>query len=99
MTAYSSVRFRPKPGHEKEFEHVFRKLPRDFDGLRKMALVKAPDGTYFSIGEWDTFEHMVNARPLMVGNLDKFRHTLQEHSEGAGVTDAVSGEAVFEMSR
>ena len=61
-----------------------------------MALVKSGESTFFSIGEWDTFQHMVDARPKMVGNLDRFRHTLQ-HTDGRH-TDAVSGEAVFEMA-
>ncbi|MER8906529.1 hypothetical protein NKH99_02445 [Mesorhizobium sp. M0854] len=59
-----------------------------------MALIKSGDGAFFSIGECDTFQHMVDARPKMLGNPDRFRHTLQQ-LEG-GYTDAVSGEAVFE---
>lgn len=94
MTAFNSVRFQIKPGHEDEFVELFSSAPRNFEGLRKMALVKSGDGAFFSIGEWDTFQHMVDARPKMLGNLDRFRHMLQQ-IEG-GHTDAVSGEAVFE---
>ncbi|MER8499580.1 MULTISPECIES: DUF718 domain-containing protein [unclassified Mesorhizobium] len=94
MTAFNSVRFRVKPGSEDEFVELFSSAPRNFEGLRKMALIKSGDGAFFSIGEWDTFQHMVDARPTMLGNLDRFRHTLQQ-LEG-GYTDAVSGETVFE---
>ena len=96
MTAFNTVRFQVKPGHDDEFVELFRGAARNFEGLRKVALVKSGDGAFFSIGEWDTFQHMVDARPKMVGNLDRFRHTLQ-HSDGK-LTDAVSGEAVFETA-
>ena len=97
MTAFNSVRFRVKPGHDDEFVELFRSAPRNFDGLRNMVLVKSGDGAFFSIGEWETFQHMVDARSKMVGNLDRFRHTLEQHLDG-GHTDAVSGDTVFEMS-
>jgi heme-degrading monooxygenase HmoA len=96
MTAFNSVRFRIKPGHDDEFVELFRNAPRNFSGLRNMALVKSGDGAFFSIGEWETFQHMVDARAKMAGNLDRFRHTLLEHLDG-GHTDAVSGEAVYEI--
>ncbi|MCZ8543667.1 antibiotic biosynthesis monooxygenase [Mesorhizobium qingshengii] len=95
MTAFNSVRFRVKPGLDDEFVELFRSAPRNFAGLRKMALIKSGDGTFFSIGEWDSFQHMTDARPKMIANLDRFRHTLQQQLDG-GPTDAVSGEAVFE---
>lgn len=98
MSAYSVVRFRPKPGQHAEFESLFRSLPRNFQGLRKFSLVRAGEDIYFSVAEWDSFDHLVAARPKMVGNLDAFRHTLEELGEGRGVTDAVSGESVIELS-
>ena len=99
MTAYSSVRFRVKPGQEQRFEQLFLAAPRDFEGLRKMVLNKSPDGTYFSIGEWDTFQHMVDARERMKANLNSFRDTLEDLGDGRGVTDPISGEAIFEKTR
>jgi quinol monooxygenase YgiN len=98
MTAYGVVRFRPKPGHEEEFETTFRRLPRNFEGLRKFALIKTGEETYCSISEWESYDHMVAARPKMAGNLDQFRHTLEKFEGDLGVTDAVSGEAIFEMT-
>jgi hypothetical protein len=99
MTAYSSVRFKVKPGQEERFEELFRVAQREFEGLRRMALGKSPDGIYFSIGEWDSYQDMVTARPRMLENLNTFRDTLQDFGSGSGVTDPIAGEAIFEMMR
>ena len=98
MTAYNIVRFRIKAGFGDEFEDRYRKLPRQFDGLRKMALIKTGETTYCGLGEWETYDHLVAARPKMIGNLDSFRHTLEELGGDIGITDAVSGEAIYEMA-
>ena len=92
--AFGVVRFCPRPGKDAEFEQLFKSVTREFAGLRRALLVKAQDGRYFSIGEWDSFDDMAAARPGMIGNLDKFRHTLLEF-EKTGVTDPISGEVVF----
>ena len=92
--AIGVVRFRPKPGEEAEFERLFTSVTREFAGLRRAMLVKAEDGRYFSIGEWDSFENMATARPAMAGNLDRFRHTLLEF-EKSRVTDPISGEVIY----
>ena len=99
MTAYSSVRFKVKPGHEERFEQLFRSAPRDFEGLRRMALNKSPDGIYFTIGEWDSYDHMLGAMDGMKANLDVFRDTLEDQGPDLGVTDPISGEAIFERLR
>lgn len=95
MTAYAIVRFRPKVGQEEAFVSRFQSLPRNFDGLRKFALIKAANGVYCSVAEWDSLGDIVAARPLMKNNLDQFRDTLQDVVEGE-VTDPISGEAVME---
>jgi len=95
MRAMSVVRFKPKPGKGDEFEKLYRSLTREFEGLRKVSLVKASDDRYFAVGEWDTFDHLVAARPSMAGNLDKFRHLLDSFSEDLGVTDPISGSVAF----
>lgn len=89
------VRFKPRPGQEEEFEKLFTKLTREFEGLRRATLVKAADGRYFSIGEWDSFDNIVAARPSMASNLDKFRHTLEDQGKDIGVTDPISGEVIY----
>ncbi|MGE6782845.1 antibiotic biosynthesis monooxygenase family protein [Ensifer adhaerens] len=99
MTAYNCVRFRVRPGQEERFEQLFRSALRDFEGLRKMALSKAADGSYFSIAEWESLEAIAAARPMMKANLDTFRDTLLELSQDLGGTDPISGEAIFEMAR
>jgi hypothetical protein len=95
MRAMSVVRFKPKPGQEEEFERIYKDCVREFEGLRKISLVKATNGGYFGVGEWDSFDHLVAARPAMVKNLDMFRHTLSSFSEELGVTDAISGNVAF----
>jgi len=98
MTAYTVVRFRPKLGQHEEFQTRFCSIVREFAGLRKLALIKTNSGDYFSVGEWETFDDIVAARPEMLSNLDSFRHTLAEFGEGLGVTDAMSGEAILDLS-
>ena len=98
MTAYTVVRFRPKAGQHEEFQTQFCNIVREFEGLRRLALIKTASGDYFSMGEWETFDHIVAARPKMSANLDVFRHTLAEFGEGLGVTDAMSGEAILDLS-
>lgn len=92
MTVYSSARFRARIGQEREFETLFADLPRDFAGLRRFALVKTGKRDYCTIGEWDDFDSLAAARPLMIANLDRFQHTLEDLGDGRGVTDAVSAE-------
>lgn len=95
MAAYSVVRFHAKLDQEEAFRTTFIGLDRHFDGLRRFVLIKTGDRSYCSIGEWESYEHLAASRPRMIANLDKFRDTLEE--VGDGVTDAVSGEAVYEQ--
>ena len=95
MRAMSVVRFKPKPGKGDEFEKIYRGLTREFEGLRKISLVKATDDRYFAVGEWDSYDHLVASRPAMVKNLDQFRHLLESVSEDHGVTDPISGTVAF----
>lgn len=98
MTFYASVRFRTRPGHEQEFETLFTGLARDFAGLRRFALIRTGQRDYCSMAEWEDIDALAAARPLMISNLDRFRHTLEDLGEGRGVTDAVSGEAIYERA-
>ncbi len=98
MTAYNAVRFRVKPGREKEFLDLQRALPRaEMKGLRKLAMVKTGERSYCLIGEWGSMNDIVKARPQMIASLDKMRGMLEDLGGGLGVTDPVSGEAVFEV--
>ena len=45
---------------------------------------------------WESEEKMADARPKMTALLDSARHLLEELSPELGVTNPVSGTAVFE---
>jgi hypothetical protein len=98
MTAYNIVRFRVKPGREREFETLNREMGRSqIKGFRRGALVKTGDRTYCFIGEWDKFDALAAARPQLIASLDNMRALLEDLGGGLGVTDPVSGEAVVEL--
>ena len=96
MTAFNVVRFRVKPGREAEFIEAHQKLRTDFDGFKRLAMIKTGDRSYCVIGEWDSFQNLVAARSKMIAVLDTFRDTLEDLGSGLGVTDPVSGDVVFE---
>ena len=97
MTAFNVVRFRVRPGREKEFLDAHRSMKKAFPGARRFSLIKTGDGAYCIIGEWDNFRSIVSARPNMVANLDDIRDMLEDFGMGVGVTDPVSGEALIDM--
>lgn len=98
MTAYNIVRFKVKPGREKEFVAAHEIMAGEtFAGLRKGALVRTGDLAYCFVAEWDSFDAIVAARPGMIANLDRIRPFLEDLGGGLGVTDPVSGEAVVEL--
>ena len=96
MTAFNVVRFRVKPGREAEFLEAQKKAHMDFAGFRHFAIIKTGDRTYCVIGEWESMQSLVAARPKMIAMLDTFRDTLEDLGGGLGVTDPVSGEVVAE---
>ena len=100
MTAYNVVRFRVKPGMEAKFIELQRTamgegMPGAIDG----ALVKTGERTYCFIGKWKSFDDIVAARPKMIASLDEVRDLLEDLGGGLGVTDPVSGTAVFELGK
>jgi hypothetical protein len=97
MTAYNVVRNRVKAGREKDFEKAITNMDRDYAGMRKFSAIKTGDRTYCMIGEWDSMNSIVAARPQMIKSLDKFRDLLEDLGGGLGVTDPVSGEVVVEI--
>jgi len=97
MTAYNVVRFRVKPGREREFEDFHRNAKLETAGFHKATLIKTGDRTYCFVGEWDGQDNIVAARPKMIGILDGVRGLLEDLGGGLGVTDAVSGPAVVEI--
>jgi hypothetical protein len=96
MNAFAIVRFRAKPGLAEDFQRRFCSLRREMPGLLRIVLVKTGECDFCSIGEWSNFDDIVNARLAMRANLDQMRDLLESFNEDLGVTDAVSGLAVFE---
>jgi hypothetical protein len=97
MTAYNVVRFRVKPGREKDFEDYHKSAKLEVAGFRKATLIKTGDRSYCFVGEWDVQDSIVAARPKMIGILDGTRGMLEDLGGGLGVTDPVSGPAVVEI--
>ena len=99
MTAYNVVRFRVKPGREKDFLDQHRVFhASNLRGFRKASLIETGERDYCLIGEWGTMEDIARARPQMIANLDQIRHLLEDLGGGLGLTDPVAGEAVLELT-
>jgi hypothetical protein len=97
MTAFNIVRFRVKPGHQDQFIAQHRSMNPGLKGFRGGSLVKTGENTFCFIGEWASFQKIVDARPLMIGILDAFREHLEDQGGGLGLTDPVSGEVVVKL--
>ena len=96
MTAFNVVRFRVKPGHEAEFIEAQKKSREDLAGSKRFTMIKTGDRSYCIIGEWDSMQNLVAARPKMIARLDTFRNMLEDLGGGLGVTDPVSGEVILD---
>jgi hypothetical protein len=94
MPAFNVVRLRVKPGYEQQLIDLHRKPRPGFKGFDGGWLVKTGDQTFCIVGQWKSFQSIVNARPEMIGILDEMRGMLEDLGGGLGVTDPVSGEAV-----
>ena len=97
MAAFHVVRFRVIPGGEQQFLEAHERMAPQFEGFLGGSLVKTGDRTFCMIGEWDDFDSIVDARPMMIGFLDSVRHLLEDLGGGLGVTDPVSGEVAVRL--
>ena len=97
MTAFNAVRFRVKPGRDKEFLDAHKKVATDWPGLRRINIIKAADRSYCIIAEWTDMDSLAKARPNKIATLDSFRDTLEDLGGGLGVTDPISGPVVLEL--
>jgi hypothetical protein len=97
MVAYNIVRFRVKPGCERQFIDAHKNANPNLKGFRQGALVKTGDRTFCFVAEWSSFQKIADARPQMIGMLDSFRGWLEDLGGGLGVTDPVSGEVVVSL--
>ena len=99
MTAFNVVRVRVKPGREEEFiEAHHRMMTEDFPGSRRGVLVKTGEHSYCVIGEWESMEALVAARPKMQSFAAGFRDALEDLGSDLGISDAVSGEVILDSS-
>src|SRR3981081_3805402 len=99
MSAFNVVRFRVKPGRDQEFLDAHRSAAEQgFPGARRIALIKTGDNSYCVVGEWESFDSIIGARPRMISLLDRFRDCLEDLGGGLGVTDPGSGATVFQVS-
>src|SRR5207244_1112203 len=75
-----------------------RKAKPALKGFLGGSLIKTGDQTYCMVGEWRSFQNIVNARPQMIEILDGMRDMLEDLGSGLGVTDPVSGQVVARMA-
>ena len=78
MTAFNVVRFRVKPGNEQQFEEAHRMAMPALKGFIGGNLIKTGDQSYCMVGEWRSFQSIVDARPQMIGLLDTMRGLLED---------------------
>ena len=96
MTAFNVVRFRVKPECEAEFIEAQKKSREDLAGSKRFAMIKTGGRFYCIIGEWDSMQNLIAARPKMIATLDTFRSMLEDLGGGLGVSDPVSGEVILD---
>lgn len=94
---FNVVKFKVKAGHEAAFLDAHRGGKANWPGLTRGVIIKTGDLAYCLIGEWESRDAMIAARPAMIATLDTFRAMLDEQSEGKGITDAVSGEVALSL--
>ena len=98
MSGFSNVvRFVVKEGSENDFLEVFKTFSKE-EGEIYSFLVQTGDREYVAVGTWESEDALVNARPSLIGNLDKMRDFLEEISPDLGVTDQRSGNIIMEWN-
>jgi hypothetical protein len=97
MTTFNVVRFRVKEGRDGDFLAAHRDGKARWPGLVAGHIIKTGERSYCLIGEWADAEAIKTARPQMIATLNSFRDTLDDLG-GGNVTDAVSGEAVVDLT-
>ncbi len=98
MSAFNTVRFRVKSGQEQKFLDAHRGGKASWPGLLRGEIIQTGERTFCLIAEWTDTEAIAAARSRMIATLDSFRDTLEDQGEGRGVTDAVSGPVVVELT-
>ncbi len=99
MASFNVVRFRVKPGRNRQFLDAHRDGKAAWPGLRRGVIIQTGERSYCLIGEWADGSALADARSRMIETLDSFRDTLEDLGGGLGVTDAVSGPVVLNTNR
>ena len=96
MSKYiSTVRFLVKVGSGDEF--VARHTANFYvPEITTSYMVKTGERTFAFVAIFESEQHLIDARPLMIESLNSVRDLLEEISPELGVTDPVSGPVVFE---
>ena len=95
MTAMNIVRIRVKEGQEDAFLNLNQEQDRsEYKGMQSMKIAKTGDREYVMVGEWDSMDSLVAARPVMISTLDKMRGMLEDLG---GVTEPRSGDVVAQV--
>lgn len=95
MVAFNTVRFKVKPDMESVFLDAHRDIGQNWPGMIHANIIKASEGRYCIIAEWESMEAIAACRPQMIATLDRFRATLEDLGNGLGVTDPIAGTVVF----
>jgi len=96
MTAFNVVKFNVKPECLTEFIALttsFELVP----GCIRRVMIRTGETTFCTIGEWHGTRDLTDGRAASIDNLEKMRPMLNKISETLGVTDAVSGETVYDI--
>jgi quinol monooxygenase YgiN len=100
MAAMNVVHMRVKPGKEAEFLDLHRSFgATPMPGSRSFNVVQTGERMFCIVGEWESMDAMVAARPAMIGNLDKLRPLLEDLGGGRGLTEPWSGNVVLNLPR
>lgn len=98
MSVFNVVRFRVKPEQEIRFLDAHRDGKANWPGLMRGTMIRTGDRTFCLIGEWADTTAMADARGKMVETLNSLRDILEDLGAGLGVTDAVSGPVVLDLT-
>ena len=95
MKSMNVVRLKVKPEHQDEFIKVTSEA-RHHESQLSFKMIQTGDNQFCGIGEWESEDALVSARPSMIKFLDSIRHMLEEISPELGVTDPVAGPVIME---
>lgn len=99
MAAMNIVHMRVKPGREADFIDVQRQIEATgFPGALNFWMVRTGARDFTVVGEWQSMDALIAARPAMIANLDKLRDYLEDLGDQLGVTDPRSGEVVVHLN-